>query len=479
MRALQVTPAREATPLSTSRTPPAARAPEDDVGATLAAIEACQDPAVLRALLRTAWPGCVAGSEVLEGVHIVRVRRNASKRRNPYPLTLQFELELRDRTSGRLQRRAFYGKLLRASATPPPLPRGAEPPAFTLAALGLQIWPWPADPGLPQLPRLLDPAAAAPWWGGGSAAEVCVLNHEPEVRATLRHARPADVTGAAGSSPDGRPLAVYAKTFNDDRGEAIHRRFGHFWARAQADASAPTVPQPLGYDAATRTVWQAAAHGVPLAQVLAFDAAAAPGRHWPGTRRSALPLRLAQAMAAVHAAPAGLAALPARDTAHWLREVERREHKIARALPELARQAARVAHAITEVAHGLPAHEPVLIHGDCHPGQYWLDGGRIVMFDFDEFTLGDAMEDLAQFVTRLGDAEADPQLGPWLVGDYACIAAAHFSLPRLRWHLAVQQLLQASRAFVFQAPGWRQTVPRRLDTAAQLAETALDSGWMP
>ena len=94
--------------------------------------------------------------------------------------------------------------------------------------------------------------------------------------------------------------------------------------------------------------------------------------------------------------------------------------------------------------------------------QIWIDDGRVVLFDFDEFTLGDPMEDLATFVLKLELAGAAPELGSALLDAYAACAPHRFDRRSLNWHLTVQSLVQTSRAFVFQAPDWASEIERRL-----------------
>ena len=68
------------------------------------------------------------------------------------------------------------------------------------------------------------------------------------------------------------------------------------------------------------------------------------------------------------------------------------------------------------------------------------------------------------------------QLAELWLSAYARVAPQHFCRQRLRWHMAVQQLLQASRAFVFQVADWRGEVGRRLLRAEMLA-TQFDLEW--
>ena len=378
------------------------------------------------------------------------MRRSTSRSRHPNPITLCYELDAHaDAAAGRSPRQ-FYAKVYRDGAS---ALAATDPSTVHLPALDMVLWPWPADPGLPQLPALLDPAQARRFWDG-PAHSVQSLRYVPEGRATLRYSRPAR---------DSSVQQLFVKTFSDERGSEIHRRFMHFWRQARLDAQAPTVAEPLVYDAGLRAFWQDEAVGVPLMQQL--GAAPCPG--W-------LPRKVAAAWAALHAAPAELAGPAPRSRAHWLAEVARRSRKIARAAPELAERAARLAQTIERSSQQLHEPAPTLIHGDCHPDQLWVDGRRIVLFDFDEFALGDPMEDLAAFGTKLDQSGVDARFAVTMLAEYASLASHRFSLPRLRWHMAVQQLLQASRAFVFQIADWRAELERRLERAQALADTCTE-----
>lgn len=395
----------------------------------MSTIETCLDAAAMRELL-SAW---LPGAPDIADLRIAQARRSASRRRHPHPLTAVYEIGLRD---GSAQR--WYAKTWRDGASLVALPGSGATP---VPPLDMLLWRWPADPGLPQLRELLDVRLALAWRGeadAGTAAEVAVLRWEPEQRATLRYRHGGEV--------------LYAKTFADDRGARIHERFVHFWQLAQHDAAAPRVAEPLRWHAATRSVWQAAAPGVPLAESLSCGASG----EWVTP--------LARALATLHAAR--IAGIDERhDPAHWVAEARRRARKLARALPVLADPAARLADAIERRAADWASRPLALIHGDFHAGQVGVEAtaGRVVFHDFDEFALGDPMEDLAAFVTRLPPgcgAEA-------LVQAYARVAPQHFGAERLRWHRAVQTLLQASRAFVFQRPGWPAEAAQRLARAQE------------
>lgn len=415
----------------------------------LPGIDICLDPEAMRAQLQRGLPEFDGSTLAIDRLCITKARRNTSRQRNPNPLTLCYEVHLNDLRNGTRSVRHYYSKVYRHGAS---AEAAHGPEAIHIAGLDMLLWPWPHDPGLPQLSMLVDSQRTIPLWGG-PAQECSVLRYEPEQRATLRYARHCDST---------RPEFLYAKTFHDNRGEAIHRRFVHFWRVAEADANAPLVARPVGYCKKTNTFWQAAANGVPLPQAIEEDAA------------QRLPELVARAINAVHVAPLSLAGPAARDVGYWITEIQRRRKKISRALPALTERVERLADAIEQLAGKLPAAPLTLIYGDCHPGQMWLDKDRdrIVLFDFDEFAPGDPMEDLAAFIVRLDMAGEHTSFVHALCRAYARIAPTSYCPRRLQWHLAVQRMLQASRAFVFQIAGWESEVEQRLARAE--AEVAVN-----
>ena len=426
------------------------------------------DTDAMRALLQSQLPGFADGGLRIDALEVHSARRNTSRERNPCPMTLCYQLQVSDTRQGRSGTQMLLAQVFRpglaAAAFAQHDGRRLTAPAFGeplvhLPALNLLLWALPNDPGLPQLAVLLDPERAArclPQACAGTKARdlrVELLRYAPQHRATLRY------TFAAADGGAGRTL--YAKTFFDERAQDIHARFGHFWRLAQRDADAPLVAEPLGHDATTRTAWQAPAVGVPLLQSLASQ---------DGPR---LMGRVAHALALLHAAPLAPSSTTApRSVAHWLAETRRRQNKIGRVDPALATRAARIADTIA--AHAVhPATRALsLIHGDCHPDQFWVHEGRVVLFDFDEFTLGDPMEDLAGFLLKLGQAGAPAVLASALVTHYAAAAPERFDARCLAWHLAIQSLLQVSRAFIYQRPGWATEVERRL-TATEASVAAL------
>jgi Phosphotransferase enzyme family len=431
------------------------------------ALDTCTDLPAMQALLQRCLPGFADGRLHIGALRVHKARRSSSVQRNPHPITLCYELQVLDGEHNTAGSQWLYAKMFRdgdsagccASIAAQHLQRPAfgEPLAH-LAELDMVLWALPNDPGLPQLAALLDPVRVRshlPWAALAidpqrvRTVEVEMQRYEPEQRATLR------CTVTPGGSD--APLVLFGKTFCDARGRAIDERFRYFWQRAQVDPTAPLVAPPLGYDAATQTVWQGAAEGTPLLQALATGDV------------PALLAQVTQALSALHTAP--LAWNRERPLAHWRAEARRRQTKIARAEPALAARAAALVDALDTLATRWPDVPQSLIHGDFHPDQVWLHQGRVVLFDFDEFTLGDPLEDIAEFAIKLGDGD----LRRAFIDAAAATAGAAFDADRLRWHLAVQSLLQASRAFIFQREGWRDELALWLARAEREA-AALTAG---
>jgi aminoglycoside phosphotransferase (APT) family kinase protein len=438
-------------------------------------LNAAPDAQQLRSALQRGLSGFETGAHAIDAVRVSKVRRSSSLRRNPHPISMLLDLEVRDCASGKLSVQRCYAKAFRDGASAAAF-AAADRAALVQPAIGaalshveeldMLVWAWPNDPALPQLAALLDPLRLpvhlpdAVLGLGGTIASVQMQRYEPERRATLR----CTWNGAGASRT---PWVVYAKTFAGEAvAQTLLQRFAYFWKLAQSDAAAPQVAQPLGWDRATRTLWQAGASGQPLMAVAssadALDDFECIGR----------------ALAKLH-----LAALPAasnRSTSHWLSELQLRVQKLSRAVPSVATRVRELAARLEAATRYLPRARQTLIHGDFHPEQVWLNEGRVVFFDFDEFALGNPMEDVAEFSVKLEQLGASPERCQRqveaLTQAYRAAAPRCFNPLWLQWHRAMQTLLQASRAFIYQEPGWQSLVELRLAASESLAATVCLEG---
>lgn len=429
-------------------------------------LSAALDPVRLMLALGAGLEHCASGAWVIDGLRISKVRRSSSVRRDPHPISMCIDLALRDVARGTSAQQRYFAKAYRDGASAQAL-REIDAsglvapklgPAFArLPDLDMLVWQWPNDPALPQLAPLTDPArigALLPGrLAGAAVSEVEVLRYEPERRATLRC--------TLAPVRQGEPArTVYAKTFAQAQAQRLMRRFARAQSAASRDVHAACVAEPLAVDAQGSTLWQLPAPGRPLLHD--------PARPDPEAAFTAI----GAALARLHTLDLDEPALRSLD--YWLGEVQRRVRKIGRAAPDLALRAAAVGKALEQSAARLPSPTLGLIHGDFHPGQVWLAGERVVFFDFDEFALGHPMEDLAEFIVKLEQlaqpaSRFDAQVRALIAG-YQQAGPNRFDAGWLQWYRALQTLLQASRAFVYQEPGWPVLLNERLHASEQLVQ---------
>jgi aminoglycoside phosphotransferase (APT) family kinase protein len=104
-----------------------------------------------------------------------------------------------------------------------------------------------------------------------------------------------------------------------------------------------------------------------------------------------------------------------------------------------------------------------LIHGDFHLDQLLLlDSGRLALFDFDELALGDPLQDLANFCADLYNHDFDIDQIQRLISDlfnaYQSASTGEYKVTDFDWHLCVQLLTRAYRAYIQQKPDLEQKI---------------------
>ena len=102
-------------------------------------------------------------------------------------------------------------------------------------------------------------------------------------------------------------------------------------------------------------------------------------------------------------------------------------------------------------------HSPAgLVHGDCKPSQFWIDGSQLALLDFDHCGLADPASDVGTFLASLRQRGRRALEGPFFE-TYADRAHAGPALREgVAWYECVALLRKALRAFA-RAP--RSPVP--------------------
>jgi Ser/Thr protein kinase RdoA (MazF antagonist) len=186
----------------------------------------------------------------------------------------------------------------------------------------------------------------------------------------------------------------------------------------------------------------------------ALALAAAPGVSWRQLARHRQPAAmelLGAGLAALHGLPLdGPAARGLRTFGRLApSRVENGLAVVARARPDVAAAAARLASALA--AARPPEDPPVLLHGDCHPGNALFDGERLALIDIDQAGIGQAGADIGSLLALLHSdailgtrrAGRPGELAAALLAGYATVAPLP-SPTSLFWHTAAA--LAAERA---------------------------------
>ncbi|TMM01842.1 MAG: aminoglycoside phosphotransferase family protein [Actinobacteria bacterium] len=382
------------------------------------------DPQRAREVLQQQLYGdlAVEGCEILQ----TRFRTAPHERRRGAPIVgAAYRLTLRDGEQ-LVHVRAYTGDGRRhyekARATARARPRFGPPLAY-LPALDAVVWGFPNDPKLRHLADVVDPGVL---WRhlpcGSDRVGVDVLRWKPGKRCVTRY-RPA-----------GAP-AIVGKTVNHDGVADIARRMEWMWRHAHDDADGFVVARPLGCSRAVKTAWQAALPGIPLMQALMDGAEPGPLMRAAGA-----------GLARLHAmAPAD--DLPHTTVADRLRFVHGGPLELAAAYPELRGRVEALTALLEHVAAQLPPVPDRLVHGDFLLKQLVLSDGRLGVFDFDDFVLGDCVEDLGNCIADMHYWDLDPGAVRAMIADFLDAYRAHaaWDVPddRLRWHCSVQLLRDA------------------------------------
>ena len=416
------------------------------------------DPQAVHALLRThvqeffGTPLELLGCDVL---HAWRKTYEDPASWDKSYMNVCYRLNLRARAPALMHGTAFYHH----RGAPAQAAHGVPLATLQVAGVDLALRRFPDDPGLPQLALLADtaklfefvPTTMLPELALVREVKLEVVNYRPGERCTLRY--DIALKGRRGSDTP-RSITLFAKTYKDAAGASVH---GHLLELYSRGALYPRVrvAEPLGYDAATRTVWQRGAQGRPAAQLC-------------GTGEQDVAVRaMARSLSGLHAAELSYERVILREL--LVSDTRKRANKLGAAFEPLAESLQQTVEQCEQQRHALPVGSAALLHGDAHINQFLIDDGEAVMFDFDELTSGDAEHDLANFIISL---QLDTPMGTEqraiesFLHEYREHTSRGVDAALLTWHYRLQLISKAYRAFWRQAPHAQATVERAVALAS-------------
>jgi hypothetical protein len=319
---------------------------------------------------------------------------------------------------------------------------------------GLRLSPFPFDPDLPALPRVMDVDHLGPalvtalgetghgWSRHPERLAVSVLRYRPGKRLTARLTHPLV------------DAPLVAKAYHDvAKASAV---VSEAPSRTRSGAGALDFAPTVGYAPSLGVVFQELVTGVGLDGLIR-------SRH-PDTAAVRCGVRsAAAALAELHGLP--LATARQRPVERELVRFGQRAGRIATVRPDVGEAAAALAHRLLELHRMLPPPRTGPVHGDCKPSQFLLRGERVVLLDLDHVGIADQAVDAGTFLASLRQQavrhrlagrppqdEAMDALASDFLSAYVQGGGAPDQLTRIRWHVAVALERKALRAFA-RAPG--------------------------
>jgi len=409
---------------------------------------------------------------------IVYARYKHLKAQSPLKssLSLCYRIEVAGRQGGRYEALFYvkaylgsrswheWGKLADSSHTS----AGLRTFATHVPELDAIVWRFPYDPVLPHLSEVIDTERVRPHlpWetlpdnvpgpGGLMDLNNRVAHYLPEKSCTTRY----DLRWQVAGTP--HELTLYGKTFKGEEGKEIYERMVHFWHTSQRSPESITVAQPLAYAETVKTIWQQAIVGAPLSRVI------------DETNFEHYLAAVAKGLATLH--KSRLASSRIVNIEDHLVESRKKSLKLGEALPLLTTPLQALLRRLETDAPSVTSSDHTLIHGDCQFGNLLAQDGRVVFLDFDDCVQGDPTRDVANFIVYLHFYDFSPifrdAMSSTFLTSYRRLVDWKMSAERLVWHLRVQFLNKAYRAYFQQAAGTEQEVLRILDLASNATRLA-------
>lgn len=318
------------------------------------------------------------------------------------------------------------------------------PPTLYLEDLDLLLWLFPSDPQLAHLTQAINAEEVKPFLPFQvRQVNVNVVNYRPEIRCTAWYQLDDQYW-------------VFGKIYADDRYQTIYQRLNWMWNhRSNKDF----LMAPLaGYNHDIKTFWQHKLEGESLINYLN-----------PHNFQD-LMHQAAQRLAFLNhcAMPC-----PERETnQEQLNEVCKKIKKLKRVFPDLEARLDKLETSLEQDVSQLETVPTFVVHGDFHLRQMLVHQEHLALFDFDECSRGDPIEDLAHFIADLYTYSFETSRIEALTQSFLKAYQQHhdWDIPpkRLSWHVQIQFINRAYRNYLQHKPNLVQSV----EAAINLAEDA-------
>ncbi|HET6561470.1 MAG TPA: phosphotransferase [Marmoricola sp.] len=342
------------------------------------------------------------------------------------------------------------GQLLRADVGGGPRDAGSRDNG--VGALGMSIHPFPDDPDLPSLRRVMDPSMLGPSLDAALRSSSGTLTSGPRrCRTTLLRYRPGKRATVLVEQL-GRRNRYVAKAYHDVTKAAAVARESDALTSVGAETSELRFAAMAAHLPDLGVVVQREVAGTPLTALVGAS-------HGPAAGASAGVRRAARALAELH--QVGPATDRHRSVHRELRRFSERSARVTEVAPEVGAALEALAARLADCGMQLPPPQLGTVHGDCKPSQFVL-GRHVHLLDVDHLGVSDLAADVGTFLASLRQQGARRRLSrragapAWAYDELAAEFLREYlvvrgvgtaQLPRIRWQEAVALERKALRAF--------------------------------
>lgn len=272
-----------------------------------------------------------------------------------------------------------------------------------IPSLGMRVSRFPDDPVLPNLPKALDPRVlssalgdALPEFHERTArilrCEVSPLRFRPGRRCTVR------LSLWLREMESGRIYSrvLYGKIYHDlEKARHVYEQMLSLSSAAPVEDGPVSFAKASAFLPGLAMVLQEPVRGTPLDGLINCTTEACDPRAIAGI------LAAASALAALH--NMGLEAGKPRSISSELARFEKRGSRIGQVNPALGGDIVKLAQTLSAWLGTLDqwGARTCLVHGDCKPSQFLINGQRAALLDFDHCGMADPAVDLGTFLATL------------------------------------------------------------------------------
>ena len=333
-------------------------------------------------------------------------------------------------------------------------PADEETETAPTVAPGVRLHGFPHDPELPLLPGIMDAErlgpvlaeallspSAARTRGGAVRCRNTLLRYRPGKRVTLG-------VGFAGDA--GR---FVAKAYHDAAKAGAVAHEAPLLTPSQSAGGTLRFAPTVAHLPELQLVVQRAVRGTPLDGLLG-----AATRRRTDDARQALGAA-ARALAELHDAPS--VTTRHRSVQRELLRFQARAARIGSVHPQLGAATGQLADRLLDLEAHLPEARNGIVHGDCKPSQFLLDGRRVYVMDLDHLGVSDQAADVGTFLASLrqtaarsaltrghrGGSELVDELSRVFLRSYLAARGDDATRTRIQWQMAAALERKALRSF--------------------------------